>query len=54
MVNANCLFRLPCIPPIKPIGRNTDESISAIATTGPETSFIAWSVASRGLNPSSM
>src|SRR5882724_8411868 len=42
------------MPPTKARGTNTDESTSAIATTGPDTSFIAWSVASRGDRPSSI
>ena len=33
---------------------NTAERMRAIPTTGPETSFMAWTVASRGLMPCSM
>ena len=39
---------------MKATGMNTAARISAIATTGPETSFIALSVASRGESPCSM
>ena len=53
-VTANCLFSRPCIPLMNAIGINTDARISAIATTGPDTSRIACSVASRGAIPSSM
>ena len=42
------------MPPMKATGMKTAERISAMATTGPDTSFIAWSVASRGVIPSSM
>src|ERR1700677_1164995 len=34
------------------MGTNTAQSTSAIATMGPDTSFIAWWAASRGLKPS--
>ncbi len=54
MVSANCRLSRPWMPPRKATGRKTEERIRAIATTGPETSFIAWSVAARGAIPSSM
>ena len=38
------------MPPINATGRKTEDRISAIAITGPPTSFIAWIVASRGLS----
>ena len=44
----------PTIPFINATGKNTDDRISAIAITGPPTSFIAWIVASRGDLPCSM
>ena len=52
MVIANCLFRRPWMPPMNPTGMNTDARISAMLTTGPDTSCMAWSVASFGDNPS--
>ena len=54
MVTANCWLSRPWMPPMKATGRNTEERIRAMATTGPDTSFIAWSVAARGAIPSSM
>jgi hypothetical protein len=54
IVRANCLFRRPVIPLMKPIGMKTDARITATLTTGAVTSFIAASVASRGERPSSM
>ena len=54
MVKANCLFRLPWMPPMNATGMNTAARISAMLTTGPETSSIALSVASRGAMPRSM
>src|SRR2546422_693784 len=42
------------MPPMKATGRKTDDRISAMATTGPETSRIAWAVAARGARPRSM
>ena len=42
MVMANCWYNLPTMPGIKPTGTNTAASISAMATTGAEISFIAW------------
>ena len=47
-VTANCLFNCPWIPLMKAMGMNTDARIRAMATTGPETSRMACSVASRG------
>ena len=54
IVTANCLLSRPWMPPIKPTGMKTAARISAMLTTGPETSRIACSVASRGAIPSSM
>ena len=54
IVIANCLLRLPWIPPMNATGMNTAARISAMLTTGPETSSIAFNVASRGAIPSSM
>ena len=54
IVTANCLFSRPWIPVMNATGMNTDASTSAMPTTGPDTSFIACSVASRGVIPSSM
>jgi len=54
MVTANCWLSRPWMPPMSAMGMNTAESTSAIPTTGPETSDMALSVASRGDIPSSM
>ena len=54
IVTANCLLRRPWIPLMRPMGTKTDDRTRAIPTTGPETSDIALSVASRGDIPSSM
>ena len=54
MVTANCLLRRPWMPPRKATGRNTEDSTRAMPTTGPATSRMAWSVASRGDMPCSM
>ena len=54
IVSANCLFRRPWIPLMNAIGTNTDARISAMLTTGPDTSRIACAVASRGAIPCSM
>ena len=48
MVTENCLYITPVIPPKNAIGRKTEDSTSATATTGPETSFIALIAASLG------
>ena len=48
MVTENCLYITPVMPPKKAIGQNTDDKTSATATTGPETSTIACTAASRG------
>ena len=53
MVMANCWYKRPVTPPMKATGTKTAQRISAIATTGPETSFIAWRVASIGDLPCS-
>ena len=42
------------MPPMKPTGMNTALRISAMATTGPDTSSIAFTVASFGDKPCSM
>src|ERR1043165_1397759 len=42
------------MPPMNATGRKTDDRMRAMAMTGPETSFIAWMVALRGVIPSSM
>ena len=54
MVTANCEKRRPVIPGMKMLGRKTAESTRAMATTGPETSSIAFRVASLGDKPLSM
>ena len=41
IVMANCLLRRPWMPPMKATGMKTDARISAMLTTGPETSSIA-------------
>ena len=53
IVTANCRYSSPDRPPRKAIGTNTAHSTSTIAITGPETSRIALSAASRALNFSS-
>ncbi len=54
IVSANCLFSRPWMPPMNAIGTNTDARISAMLITGPDTSCIARTVASRGDIPCSM
>ncbi len=54
MVRANCWYMRPVSPPTKATGTNTADRISAMPTTGADTSFIAWRVASRGDMPCSM
>jgi hypothetical protein len=54
IVTANCLLRRPWIPLIRPMGMKTEDSTRAMPTTGPDTSDIAFSVASRGGRPCSM
>ena len=51
IVKANCLYSCPTVPPRKATGIKTEAKIKAMATTGPETSFIALYVASFGDNP---
>ena len=46
IVIANCWYIAPVMPPIKETGTNTAESTKTIATSGPETSFMASMVAS--------
>jgi hypothetical protein len=54
IVTANCLLSRPWIPLIRPIGMKTEDSTSAMPTTGAETSDIACSAASRGASPLSI
>ncbi len=54
MVTANCLLSRPWMPPRNATGMNTLDSTRAMPTTGPATSFMAWTVASRGFMPCSM
>ena len=54
MVSANCWYICPVRPPMKATGMNTAERMSAMPMTGADTSFMAWTVASRGLMPCSM
>ena len=54
IVIANCWYNLPVIPPLIATGINTAHKITAIAITGPPTSFIAFLVASLGLSPCSI
>ena len=53
IVTENCLYITPVMPPRNAIGRNTADSTSATATTGPDTSCIALIAASFGDSPSS-
>src|SRR5439155_1544944 len=53
IVTANCWLRRPWIPPMSAMGMKTADRTRAIPTTGPETSDMALSVASRGERPSS-
>ncbi len=41
IVIANCWYNLPTMPGINPTGTNTAARINAMATTGPEISFMA-------------
>ncbi len=54
MVTANCWYIRPVIPGMNAVGTKTAVRISAMATTGPDTSSMAFSVASRGGSPCSM
>ena len=54
IVTANCWYIRPVIPGMKAVGTKTAARMSAIATTGPETSSIALKAASRGESPFSM
>src|SRR5438034_661366 len=54
MVIANCWFSSPLMPPMAAMGTNTAESTRAMPTTGPDTSSMAFSVASLGARPCSM
>ena len=54
MVSANCWYSRPVMPPMKATGTNTAARISAMPITGPCTSRMALSVASRGDMPCSM
>src|SRR5580765_2123072 len=51
IVKANCLKNWPVIPEINAQGTNTAQSTAEIAITGPDTSAIAFSVASFGSMP---
>ena len=54
IVSANCWYIWPMRPPRKATGTNTADRMRAIPMTGPDTSFMAWTVAARGLRPCSM
>ena len=54
IVRANCWYSRPVRPPSSATGTNTAERMRAIATTGADTSFMAWTVASCGVFPCSM
>jgi hypothetical protein len=54
IVRANCWYSLPVIPGMKAVGTKTAARMSAIAMTGPETSSIAFLVASLGDRPFSI
>jgi hypothetical protein len=54
IVRANCWYIRPVRPGTKATGTNTAKRIRAMPTTGPETSFMAWTVASFGVIPCSM
>ena len=54
MVTANCLKRVPVIPGMARVGTKTARRTRVVATMGPLTSSIAFSVASFGLSPSSI
>jgi len=54
IVSANCWYMRPVSPWMNATGMKTAERISAMPMTGPETSFIACTVASFGLFPCSM
>ena len=51
IVKANCLYKIPVIPPINATGMNTAANTKAIPTTGPCTFFIAAMAASFGDKP---
>ena len=53
-VMANCWYITPAMPPRKATGTNTAARTSAVATTGPETSSVAFTVASRARIPDAM
>ncbi len=46
MVTANCLYRVPVMPPRKATGMNTEQSTSTMAISAPVRSFIAFLAAS--------
>ena len=52
MVTANCWYIRPVMPGMNAVGMNTAAMIRAMATTGPDTSSIAFKAASRGDSPS--
>ena len=51
MVKANCLYKIPVIPPIKATGINTADNTKAIPITGPCTFSMAFIAASFGDKP---
>jgi hypothetical protein len=52
IVSANCRKNWPTIPDKKAHGMKTANSTAPTATIGPDTSRMAWIVASRGARPS--
>jgi hypothetical protein len=54
MVTANCLKSVPVMPLMAMVGMKTARRTRVVATTGPLTSSMAFSVASFGLRPSSI
>ncbi len=54
MVKANCLYIEPTRPPMNATGMNTADSTSATPITAPDTSSMAFCVASFGFMPCSM
>ena len=54
IVTANCWYMRPVIPGMAAVGMKTAARISAMATTGPPTSSMAFSVADLGSIPSSI
>src|ERR1700722_9050789 len=54
IVTANCWYNRPVMPGINAVGTNTADNTSAMPTTGPEISSIAFRAASFGVSPSSI